>query len=375
MWKYLTSLKITVSCLLLLFILTAWGTYHQSEYGLYSAQHKFFYSFFFLAGGFFPFPGAQLVLWILSINLLADALVNFNRRFKRLGVFLIHWGIIILLWGSFVTYYFSEESYLALYEGEKANVSTDYRHWEIAAWKVNDTGTNVIWAYRVDNLETGEEIYFKDIKVRFKILNHFKNARFRKMEKASTESSLGMNSLIGIKKSHDPANDLPGVVIEMKTPNKNPSDLGKKIILWAGEDGPFLLKDSTEEKNSIALELRRIAHPLPIVIKLNDFTKESYQGVEIPKNYESIIEVTDKNVKRKVRIYMNNPFRYDDLTFYQASYSISPDGRERTVLAVVKNAGRLLPYISSGIIFLGLVLHFVMMLIKFTSINFVKKNV
>ena len=374
MWKYITSLKITVSCLLILFILTAWGTYYQSEYGLYAAQNKFFYSFFFLAGGFFPFPGAQLVLWVLSINLLADALSNFKRRSKRLGIFFIHWGIITLLFGSFVTYYFAEESYLALYEGEESNVSTDYRDWEIAAWIENKSGNYLVSAYRLNDLQTGTEIYFKELNIRFKVLNYFENARVRAAENSIAESFSGIDSLFGIKKNFDPANDLPGVVIEMESqqpinnPEANPQDSKRKIILWANEAGPFLLERSADGNPvTISLQIRRISYPLPVVIKLENFTKENYQGIGIVKNYESVVEIKDDDIKRKVRIYMNNPFRYDDLTFYQSSYAIDPDGRERTVLAVVKNAGRLLPYISSGIIFFGLAFHFLTILINFVS--------
>jgi len=62
---------------------------------------------------------------------------------------------------------------------------------------------------------------------------------------------------------------------------------------------------------------------------------------------------------------MNNPLRHKDLTFYQASYSIDSQGREASTLAVVKNSAQLLPYMASTLTFLGLVIHFGIMFVKY----------
>jgi hypothetical protein len=66
---------------------------------------------------------------------------------------------------------------------------------------------------------------------------------------------------------------------------------------------------------------------------------------------------------RKTVIFMNNPLRYQNLTFYQASYSVDEGGRERSTLAVVRNSGWLFPYIASILTFLGLMIHFGRMLL------------
>ena len=375
-WKVVTSLKITITCLFILFILTAWGTYYQSEYGLYAAQNKFFYSFFFLIEGFLPLPGAQLVLWLLSINLLSDALFHFKRRIKRSGIFLIHWGIIILLFGSFFTYNFAQESYLALYENEESNVSTDYRKWEVAIWKKNNTGTNNVFAYTMDNLYTGDKLYFPKLNLYFRVISYFENARIKTVTqgekvvneniKESIKNASGISSLIGVKESYDPSENLPGIILEgQRKENFHKEKNIGKMLLWGGEIDPYQIEINDEE--TISIHLRRIRYPLPVSIELKNFTKQDYTGTKIAKNYESLIKVKDEDIKRDVRVYMNNPFRYNDFTFYQASYQIDPDGKEKTVLAVVKNVGRLLPYFSSGVIFVGLAIHFLLILGRFIS--------
>ena len=105
MLKALASLRITVICLLLLFILTFWGTIAQVENGLYASQERYFSSFFFLAMGFFPFPGAQLVLWVLGINLICGL---FNKKlygWRQIGVIIVHYGLILFLVAAFAIFF------------------------------------------------------------------------------------------------------------------------------------------------------------------------------------------------------------------------------------------------------------------------------
>ena len=62
---------------------------------------------------------------------------------------------------------------------------------------------------------------------------------------------------------------------------------------------------------------------------------------------------------------MNEPLRFKDYTFYQASYQIDAMGREASTLAVVKNGGRLLPYIATFVTFFGLAYHFLIAAFKY----------
>ena len=60
---------------------------------------------------------------------------------------------------------------------------------------------------------------------------------------------------------------------------------------------------------------------------------------------------------------MNEPLRHYDYTFYQASF-IEDGDQQTTVLATVKNYGRMFPYISSIIMCIGILLHMLVMLSK-----------
>ena len=94
-WMY--SIPLTVICLALLMILTFWGTLYQVEQGLFAAQEKFFSSWFILLFGFFPFPGAKLVLGVLMLNLTGYMIHMLAFQPLRPGIVMIHAGLLILL--------------------------------------------------------------------------------------------------------------------------------------------------------------------------------------------------------------------------------------------------------------------------------------
>ncbi len=129
MIKFLGSLRITVVCLFLLFILTFWGTIAQVQQGLYAAQERFFNSFFFLAAGFIPFPGAQLVLWVLFVNLISSLVLTFKKytQWTNIGLLIVHFGLILYFVAAFMIFHFAQESSVRLAEGESMNISVTDR--------------------------------------------------------------------------------------------------------------------------------------------------------------------------------------------------------------------------------------------------------
>ena len=110
-------------------------------------------------------------------------------------------------------------------------------------------------------------------------------------------------------------------------------------------------------------QLRRKHYPMPFALKLTDFVRVLHPGTEIAKSYESYADLQDGLSSRPVKIWMNNPLRYKGYTFFQASFSEDKEG-ERSTLASVSNPGRVLPYVSSLMVFGGMLIHF---LIRFTG--------
>ncbi len=356
--QFFCSVKLTVVCLLLLFFLTFFGTIDQVQHGLYLAQERFFFSFAFLLFGFIPFPGGQLVMWVMFLNLLCAAIFRLEYSWKRFGNIVVHLGILTVFVAAFVTFLCSQESHLTLKEGEASNVSSSYDHWEIASWKETGTKRNIT-AFDAKNLTPGQVLDFGSFKLKVKA--YYPNSKAYTMKSHSSENSpilnaSGIQSIVLAATDKEPARNIPGILFEL--PQENSQKI--QVILFGGEDAPTQIKVGAQ---NYFLQLRTKKIPLPFTVKLVDFRMEKYPGTEVAKSYESSVEVETNGADRDVIISMNNPLRHNDFTFYQASYSIDSEGHESSTLAVVKNTGRILPYISSILTFLGLAIYFLCQLV------------
>lgn len=353
--RFLSSLKLTAVCLVLLFILTLWGTIAQVSTGLYLAQERFFNSWYFLALDFFPFPGARLVLWIMFVNLSFAFITKFVFCWRNIGLLITHLGLFCYFLAAFVTFHSAKESHITLLEGETTNVSAAYSYWEVSLWPETNDNRRDITAYTLYPEIAGKTITLDPFGATLEFKKYYPNAEAYTTsgELALTDviNAAGINYLKPMKRDKEPSKNLPGgiFILKDKTGQTN------KILLYGGEDGPTKMELNGETYN---IQLRRRRFALPFLIKLNDFQKEVHPGTEVARAFQSYVTVEHDGLSRDVKIYMNNPFRFKDFTLYQSSYSVDKMGRERSTFAVVENKGRLLPYIACFITFFGLAWHF-----------------
>ena len=354
--KFLSSVKITVACLVLLFILTFWGTIDQVYNGLYLAQARFFNSWAFTFWGFVPFPGAQLVLWVLFINLSCVALTRLVYQWSKIGIIIIHVGLLTFFVAAFITFHGVRESHIALMEGEAANVSQAYHNWELAVWTQAGHQKKVI-AYDADHLKPGQKLDFERTGLSLMVESYYKNCDAYGAVPGQGDVLLNSSGIGLIKpKPYDKEleKNTPGGIFRLEGADQGVVD----ILLYGGERDPLLI-DRGEETYRVLLRRKRFV--LPFILKLKDFMMERHPNTEIARSYQSLVDVICGGASREVMISMNNPLRHKQYTLYQASYSIDNFGRERSTLAVVENAGRLLPYIATFITFAGLAVHLLMM--------------
>ena len=95
---------------------------------------------------------------------------------------------------------------------------------------------------------------------------------------------------------------------------------------------------------------------LPFSLKLHDFQLERYIGSESPSSFASEIQLLDpeRDVKRDVRIFMNNTLQYRGYRFYQSSYDQDEGG---TILSVNKDFwGTMVTYLGYLLLTVGMIL-------------------
>jgi len=355
--KSFGSLKLTVVCLVLLAVLTVWGTVYQAENGLYQAQVKFFFSWVFFIFGFIPFPGTVLVMFVLFINLVFSLIYRIKFRLSNVGNMITHMGIIILLVGGGLTFYFSEESSLMLREGEISNMSTSRHVFELAVWEYKG-GEKEIYAVDTNDFSSGKTLSFSDLGLRLAVSEYYTNcSALTSGDSTAVVNGSGIKSLSPRGRALEVAENTAGIMLAVE-----PQSGGNAatVLLYGQESNPTTL---TMNSRNYGFILRKKKIQLPLEIQLKDFRIKWYPNSQIPKSYESTVKMTAVDgVERDVVISMNKPLRYADLTFFQSSYYLAPDKTEYSIFAVVKNTGRLLPYISSITIFTGMLIHFLMMM-------------
>ena len=355
--KALSSVKIAVVCLGLLFILTLWGTIDQVNHGLYLSQERFFNSLVFTFWGFLPFPGARLVLWVLFINLVCVSLVRLVYKWSKAGIIIIHCGLLLFFVAAFVTFHCVEETNITLMEGEGSNVSSAYHNWELSLWTQQGDQKEVI-AFDADHLRKGQELNFEKHGFKAVVHSYCRNCEAYGNSDGRLDGAIlnlsGIQSLKPISLNKEPQKNIPGITFALQGADQG--DLN--ILLFGGEAKPLSI---IREDKTYYIKLRLKRSPLPFVLRLKDFMMDKHPNTEIARSYKSLVEVKSGGVSRDVLISMNKPMRYKNYTLYQASYAIDQFGRELSTLAVVKNSGRILPYIATFTTVAGLLVHLLMM--------------
>ena len=354
----LGSLKITVGGLFLLLVLTVWGTLYQVDHGLYLAQERFYQSTVFWIGGIFPFPGAQLVMAVLFVNLIASMLfLTFFRGRVIWSLLITHFGLLMMLAAGAITFYSGKNAQLTLEEGAGSNVAISFGEWELAIMPPSSSRSRqTVNAVNTQALRTGRTIALPNRGQSIRIETYMRNSQaHRDPIENRPQNSSGFTHLEAVALNKEPGQDLPGVIFTLL---ENGTEVGR-YLLWGGDPGPTPLQPGPEAW----IGLRRLRVPLPATIKLIDFRREMYQGSGIAKSYASLVMVEPGNEnERQVLISMNKPLRLQDFTFYQSSFSSAPGGREISTFSVVQNYGRLMPYIATGATVVGMMIYFTAML-------------
>jgi len=315
------------------------------------------------------------ILWQLiqatltGIVLLIGCIMVFK---KRAGVVLLHAGIGLMMLSELLVTMSAKESQMFIREGGSTSLSVDARNPELAFLDVSKPEEDHVTLIPDEMLRTGKKIEHPDLPCNLEIVKYFKNAKQRMLQPGEENlATAGRGLREGIQEltiangvSADSKFDKPAAYVKLLDKNSG-NDLGTWLL--AARD-PENAEEVVIDGKPYQFLLRFEHLYRDYKIRLNEFKVENYPGTEIPKNYQSDVQITDPSVEgvRKARIWMNNPLRYRGLTYYQSGVGpVDREGRKSTILQVVANHGWMIPYVSCMIVAVGLFYHFGLILIRF----------
>ena len=325
-FRFLARTDIFFYLILWLIVLLVMGTIAQKDIGLYMAQQLYFSSFIIWFGNILPLPGGYLTLIFISVGLISKLFLD-KWKWQRLGTFTIHLGALLLLFGGFLTAQFSSEGFMVIKEGQSSDFITDYHGLELV---ITDKQGNMAM-FSDKSFKQSKALKSEAIPFSIEIIEFCKNCEI--------DAKGGLVALPNAIKSEE---NRAGISIDID---------GEALIIMEDMPTPPIILNHK-------IELRHKRTKLPFSIKLLDFEKQIHQGTSMARSYRSDVILQDNGLEWRSRIQMNAPLRYKGYTFYQSSFiDGGANAADTTVLAVVKNIGRLFPYISSIIMCIGLLIH------------------
>ena len=377
----LASLRLTVVLLAASTVLVFLATLEQVPWGVWHIQDEYFESWWVLyplskqAVFRIPLPGGFLLGLLLCLNLAAAHFRHHRPGWGRAGISLIHGGLLLLLVGGFAIARWQKESALIFAEGQSKSYTEAFRDHEVAIVEVTDPAVDHVDVFPAAMLRKGEAEakVGRDGQLMAKVRGFQPNAVVRPLSQApelrplalanpaglAARQPMGMATLPESFDDNRPNN--PFAIVQLRHGEET---LEVAACLLFHENFP----PQRVEIGGRAYEvgLRRERTYLPFSLELRKFIHERHPGTDIPRRFASDVVVRDGDSRREFFISMNEPLRHGGFTFYQSSYG-EDNGKPMSVLQVVRNPAAWMPYVAVGVMSLGLVLHFGLMLARFLS--------
>ncbi|QDT63436.1 cytochrome c biogenesis protein [Calycomorphotria hydatis] len=322
-------------------------------------------------------PSSMRILWQLMKGTLAGVvlLIGCMLAFKkRAGIVLLHAGVALLMFSELLVGLYAEEAQMRLAEGETKSYVEDIRTVELAVIDPSGEETDRVTSIPRSMLVTGETISDEALPFDIEIVDYQRNSTIKRVsdpEKNPATDGAGLRFEAveirpGTGVDTDAKVDLPSAYIRLldKQTGKPISTRLVSSLLTFDQLSETVNVDGVDYK--VALRFKRSYRPFEIT--LNDVRKDDYIGTDTPRNYSSEVQIVsdDGQTDREVKIWMNNPLRFEGETFYQSGYFRDPStGQETTTLQVAKNEAWMLPYVSCMIVAVGMVAQFLVTLLRF----------
>ena len=326
---------------------------------------------------------AMRILWqlaqstIAALAVLAGCMLLFHRK---AGIVLLHLGIAGILLNEIYVTMTNEEHRVSFAEGETVHTAFDLRATEFVVLDRSNKDYDQITTIPGSLLFDSDEV-IDDPQLPFKVrrVAYFKNSDVLQVGPHADNQAtagLGQSFLAVATKSAsgadvDAAADRASAYVEIiKRGSESTEDQSLGVYLVSQtvfENGYADTIKVADKDYQIGLRYKTIYKPYSLSLK--DTRAEYYVGTDIPSWFSSdfVINDVESGISSDQTIWMNNPLRYRDETFYQVRYSVGDDKTEYSGIQIVKNKGWMIPYVCCMFVVVGLVVQFQQSLSKFLT--------
>lgn len=364
-----SSFGLAVVLIMVLFLLTLFGTLEQVDHGLYDVQKKYFESLWlvhWLGPVPIPLPGGFLVLSVFTFNLILGGLVRMRKYWKRPGILIVHLGMLLMMAAGLVTFKFSKGGAMTLFPNERSDEVLSYYDWQIEIQKPGDKDTLVIAQEDFRDLSSGEERTFYSGTLPFDIVlsDYSRNAvplPAGPMIQDRVDAIDGY-FLRALPKANEAERNIPGAKVTLRDKKSGEE---QSALLWGMATEPASFKTGDE---TWTIDLGKTRWSLPFAIQLDEFIRETHPGTGMDAYFESKITKIDPTGDEKIRVHMNHPLRHEGTTVFQQGWGPSnalPGQPLFSTFAIVRNPADHWPLYSCLIISFGLTVHFLQRLTKY----------
>ncbi len=363
LWNVLGSVKLVVVLLLLLALLTYIGTLAQIEHGLYESQRRYFDSWYVLhqvRDLRIPLPGGQAVMVVLFFNLVVGGFIRIRHTWRLLGIYIVHSGIALLLLAGFVKLKYSDDGYIALYEGDSANFFESHHNWELAISKPSPNAQEIVIGETVLAQAAQQRVALQVSGVPFEVVidAYAQNVRPKPVSENVDDAEVVEGfSLLAVAPAVEKEHDVPGAYLTVR----ENGGAERRLFVWGSSMLMPRARSIPVGDETWTIDLRKRRFPLPFTVRLDDFRKEDHPGMSMAKSYESDITQRVGRDDRRIEIKMNEPLRDRGYVLFQSGWgpqTPGPHSKYYSIFAVVRNPSDYWPLWSCVIIGLGLLVHF-----------------
>jgi hypothetical protein len=305
-WDAVTSLKLTIACLVTLMVLVIACTLAQVHLGTWGAVQHYMRSWLVLwdipgTVLWVPvFPGGALTGLVLIVNLVTAQLRRIELSWKKSGLWIVHLGLIVLVGGEFVSAVFQRENELTLTNGQRGNYVASPTTVELAV--IDRTGVpcnpkghddsvcDEVWSFPQSKLRAGAVLQVPDRPVAFRVLSWFDNSQVVNAPDGQGVSSAGLgrdHAVLGIPRTaREDERNIPGAIVERVGAQAGGGPETWAVSAWMTDHQTFQADGRTYD---LVMRFRR--EYLPYAVTLKKFSHDVYPGTDIPKNFSSLVHV------------------------------------------------------------------------------------